>query len=232
MKGITRTAAVLCAVVSVSVHADLTGTFKTIAIDGSLADWSNPGDVIYDSSEITVGATPAASTYDDLYLANDAANLYIGLDTAGAGGGDINNGWMRNIFLDTDNNATTGYNGGWFAHGYDYLIQYGAGGGGIYSFAGGAVQSGWSWGGWSAFTFAYNDDVAELAAPLATLGISGGDDVVVEFSVSGGGATETWAASWEGAAETYTVAIPEPATFSMMAMLGGAVLFIRRRLTV
>ena len=146
MKSISLTATVaLCAALCVSVHADLTGTFKTITLDGSLADWSNPGDVLYDSGEVGAG-TPANSSYDDIYLANDAANLYVGLDTTGTGGGDINNTWTRNIYLDTDTDGSTGFDAGWMTHGYDRLVQYGATGGSysVFEFTG-ATQSAWGW---------------------------------------------------------------------------------------
>ena len=117
----------LTAVLSASVHAGLTGTFKTITLDGSLADWNNPADVIYDDAEIFDGI-PTNSTYRDVYMANDAANLYIGLDMKGAGGADITNGWTHNIYIDVDNSGATGFTSTWMAHGYDRLVQYGAGG--------------------------------------------------------------------------------------------------------
>jgi len=234
MKNISMTtAAALCAVVSLSVHADLSGTFKTITLDGSLADWSNPGDVLYDSAEIGAGA-PAASSYDDIYLANDAANLYIGLDTSGTGGGDVNNTWTRNIYLDTDTSGTTGFNAGWMTHGYDRLVQYGASGGSYSVFEfNGAAQGDWAWNFLGLITYSYSDDIAELSVPLSLLGLSGGDSVVAEFNVTGTGITaETWANAFESGAETYTVAIPEPATLGMVIAVGGVLLFIRRKIMI
>ena len=202
---ITTTA--LCAVLSLSAHADLSGTFKTIALDGSLDDWNNPGDVLYDGAEIGVG-TPANSTYESVYLANDAANLYIGLDTAGPGGGTVSNTWTRNIYLDTDMDAGTGFNAGWFSRGYDRLIQYGSSGASysVFEFSG-AAQDTWGWNFLGLISYAYSNDVAELAVPLSALGVSGGDSFFAELNVSGGDATaETWAAAPESAVETYTVA--------------------------
>ena len=228
------TAVALCAALTLSAHADLTGTFKTITLDGSLADWSNPGDILYNTAEIGAGA-PDASSYDDIYLANDADNLYIGLDTSGAGGGDINNTWTRNVYMDTDTTGTTGFNGGWMANGYDRLVQYGASGGSysVYEFTG-AAQSDWSWNFLGLVSYSFSDDIAEISVPLSNLGVSGGDNLVAEFNVSGDGVTtETWASQYESNAETYTVAaIPEPATLGMVALFGGAVLAIRRKLAI
>ncbi len=234
MKNTSMTTAVaLCAVLSLSVHADLSGTFKTITLDGSLADWSNPGDVLYDAAEIGAGA-PTASSYDDIYLANNATDLFIGLDTSGPGGGDVNNTWTRNIYMDTDMTGTTGFNAGWMGHGYDRLIQYGASGGSysVFEFTG-AAQSDWSWNWLGLISYSYSDDVAELSVPLSNLGISG-NSLVAEFNVTGTGTTaETWANASESGAETYTIAaIPEPATLGMVALFGGAILIVRRKLAI
>jgi len=202
------TTAALCAALSASVHADLSGTFKTIALDGSLADWNNPADILYDGAEIGVG-TPANSTYEFVYLANDAANLYIGLDTAGTDGGTISNTWTRNIYLDTDMNASTGFNSGWFTRGYDRLIQYGAGGASysVFEFSG-ATQGDWGWTFLGLISYSHSNDVAELSVPLSSLGVSGGDSFFVELNVTGGDVTaETWASEFESSAEAYTVAV-------------------------
>jgi len=200
--------ALLCAVLSVSVHANLSGTFKTIALDGSLDDWNNPADVLYDAAEIGVG-TPANSTYEVAYLANDAAYLYIGLDTAGTNGGSISNTWTHNIYLDTDMNPATGFNAGWMAHGYDHLIQYGTAGGayGVFEFSG-TTQGTWGWNFMGLISYAYSNDVAELAVSLANLGVVAGDSFVMELNVAGVGVTaETWAHSDEASAETYISAV-------------------------
>ena len=206
MKNISLTAtAALCVALSLPVQADLSGTFKTIALDGSLDDWNNPADVLYGGAEIGVG-TPANSTYEFVYLANDAANLYIGLDTAGTDGGTVSNSWTRNVYLDTDMNPSTGFNAGWMTHGYDRLVQYGASGASysVFEFAGGAAQDGWSWNWLGLVSYAFSNDIAEISVPLSSLGVVAGDSFAVEFNVSGGDVTaETWASASEASAETY-----------------------------
>ena len=226
MKKTNLVAGVAFSALCISVHADLTGTFKTITLDGSLADWSNPGDVIYDSAEITAGGA-----YDALSLANDAANLYIGMDTSAAGGGNIANAWTHSIYFDTDMNASTGFDSGWLTFGYDRLIQYGSSGTtySVYEFSG-ATQAEWGWTFLNTISYSFADDIAQLAVSLSALGVSGTDDMKVTFNANPG--VDTWAASWEGASETYTVAIPEPATLGMVVALGGAILFIRRKIMI
>jgi len=199
-------AAVLCAAYSASVYADLSGTFKTIVVDGSLSDWSSPGDVLYDDAEIGDGA-PANSSYEVVYAANDAANLYFGLDTKGTGGGSVSNNWFRNVYLDTDGDAGTGYDGGWFSHGYDRLIQYGASGTSysVFEFTG-ATQGEWTWTFLSEITYSYSDDVVEISVPLSSLGVVS-NSIIIEANATGGDVTiETWASEFESSAETYTVA--------------------------
>lgn len=201
-------------------RADLIGTFKTITLDGSLGDWSG-SDVLYNDAEIGDG-DPLNSSYENVYLANNGTDLFIGLDTKGTGGGDILNSYTRNIFVDADANGASGFNGGWMTGGYDYLIQYGSGGTvySVYSFNG-PNQSTWSWSFISTIAYSYNDDAIELSVPLSALGLSGGDTARVLLNVTGAGVTtETWASEFESGAENYTVAlVPEPTT--AMLLLGG-----------
>ena len=199
---------ILSAALCILVHADLDGTFKTITLDGSLDDWNNPADVLYGGAEIGVG-TPANSTYEFVYLANDAVNLYLGLDTAGTGGGTVSNTWTRNIYLDTDLTASTGFNAGWMTHGYDRLVQYGAGGTSysVFEFTGSA-QGDWSWNWLGLVSYAFSNDIAEISVPLSSLGVVAGDSFRVELNVTGGDVTaETWASAPEATAETYISAV-------------------------
>lgn len=197
---------VLCAVFSISVHADLTGTHKSITVDGSLDDWSNPADVLYDDTEITDGS-PSNSSYEAVYVANDSYNLYIGIDTKGPEGGAFSNSWTHTVYMDTDMNPATGFTAGWMANGYDRMIQYGVGGTtySVYEFTG-ASQADWGWNPLGSITHAYNDDTLEFSVPLTVLGLST-NTLVMEVSVTGTGIiTETWAYEPEEFAETYTVA--------------------------
>lgn len=198
--------AVLCTAFSVSVDANLTGTFKSILLDGNLDDWSNPADVLYDPVEISTDGSPTNSVYENVYLANDAANLYVALEMKGTGGADITNSWRHNIYLDTDSFGGTGFNAGWMSHGYDRLIQYGAGGAyTVYEFTGGTLEE-WGWNSLGTFAYASDDNIVEFSIPLTTLNLSTNSFVMELSVVEGGVTTETWAHVNEVSAETYTLA--------------------------
>lgn len=192
-------------------RADLISTYKTISVDGILADW-DAGDIMYGDADISDG-DPLNSTYENIYVANNDLTLFIGLQTKGSGGGDIGNAYTRNIYIDMDMDSDTGFDSGWMTGGYDRLIQYGGGGStySVYSFSGG-TQAEWSWNFTDTITYSYSDSAIELAIPLAHLGMSGGDSARMEFHVTGAGVnTETWANQSEAAVGTYTAAlVPEP----------------------
>lgn len=230
-----KTWAWICAVAfgATVAQADLVGTYKTITVDGSLADWTG-SDLLYDDSEIVDG-DPLNSSYENIYVANNDLNLFIGLDTKGSGGGDIGNSYTRNLYIDADMDSGTGFDAGWMTGGYDYLVQYGAGGGvySVFSFSGGD-QSAWSWNFVNTITYSFSDDLIEISIPLADIGLSGGDSARMEFHVTGSGVnTETWASQAESSVETYTLGVvPEPGT--ALLMIGGllAVLGVRRKRAV
>lgn len=206
-------AVLLCAVLTVPVYANLSGTYKTITVDGKMEEWSNPGDILYDTSEVAVGA-PVNSSIEHVYMANDEEYLYIGLDMKGANSGHITNSWTCNIYMDTDMDASTGFNAGWMKHGYDWLIQYGGGGTfhSVHYFIG-TTQSEWWWDyRYPIYEYSYVDDVVELSIPLHWLGLSTNDSFVVELNITGKGVTtESWASKLETGAETYTPAVQKPA---------------------
>lgn len=217
------TMAVVLGAVTIT-SADLVGTFKTISVDGNLADWG-AGDLMYGDADIVDG-DPLNSTYENLYLANNGLSLFVGLQTKGSGGGDINNTYTRNIYIDSDMDGNTGFDSNWMTGGYDRLVQYGGGGStySVFSFSG-ANQGDWGWTFINTITYSYTDSAIELSIPLAELGLAGGDSARVEFHVTGTGVTtETWANQTESLVGTYTVAvIPEPSV---------ALLFVSGLITV
>ena len=224
MKKLIAVIAVLC-LHSLAYGDNLAGTFKTINMDGSSADWSS-GDVMYPDSEIDDG-TPLETTYSEVYVCNDAGNLYIGLATKGTGGGNINNTCTRNLYIDTDMNPSTGFKTGWMTAGYDCLVQYGAGGTsyGVFEFTG-AIQSDWSWNFLGLITYSYSDSFIEWAIPRVQLDET--SEARLEFNVTGTGVTiETWADLNEAKVGIYTFGIPEPAFVGLGFI--GIFAFIRRK---
>jgi len=95
------------------------GTFKHVTIDGSFADWTGVP-LAYTAPD---GPTNAIE-YENIYIANDLTNLYIRFtlyDPRPAAFADP----YDNIFIDADDNASTGFP----THGIgsEMLIQWGAG---------------------------------------------------------------------------------------------------------
>ena len=197
---------------------NLTGRYATMTLDGSLSDW-HPSDVMYSASEIGAGA-PLASTFTSVSVANDSSFVYVAFQHPAAT--TINDPWTTSVFLDTDMTSTTGFNGGWMTAGYDHLVQYGASGTtySAYSFNG-ASQPGWGWNWVGLIDYSYSGLVTEWAIPISALGLTT-DQMRMEFNVTGGGATETWAYQWESSVGTYTVAVPEPGSVSLLALGIGA----------
>jgi PEP-CTERM motif len=108
--------AALCGFISNS-HA---GTFQSITIDGNLSDWSSVPLLYTDPQD-----SPTSLDYGNIYMANDANYLYIRFTVYGSGDPSS---YLDNIFIDTDNNAATGFNVGGGGHvGSELLIQSGAG---------------------------------------------------------------------------------------------------------
>ena len=181
------------------------GKFQTKSVDGSMADWTT-GERFYVDSEITDGS-PAASTYSNVYAANDHENLYLALETKAPS--TIFSNWTHHVFLDTDLDPGTGYNAGWMSGGYDVMVQYGAGGAtySVFSFSGG-TQSSWSWSYITTIGYGYNDNVIEWAIPRSALG--GSTSMKIELLTEGGdvgyGPGVTWAHSTEAQARIYTMA--------------------------
>jgi hypothetical protein len=202
--------AIVLLVIGVGVAGPARAAEKTIILDGDSADWDE-GDVLYADPEISEGV-PLESTYSRVYVANDATFLYIGLETKGTGGGSINNPWGHNVYLDTDNDPATGYNGGTLAGGYDWLIQYGVGGFEETAFSfNGATQADENWQFVNYVVRGSSENFVELGFELANLGLIVGDTPRIAVNVSGDGiTTETWAPAAEADAKTYEVVGPPP----------------------
>ena len=110
----------------VDIGVDETGAASTcpaIVINGNLADWNN----------IAAITTATGQTAVSLKLANNNQQLFLSV----AGNGMDNAQYQ--VFLNTDNNNTTGYQDNQYnASGADYLIENGL----LYKYNG---TGGWSW---------------------------------------------------------------------------------------
>lgn len=78
------------------------GTFSTIAIDGDFSDWASVPAAITDPND------SLAKDINQIFLANDATNLYIRITYYSATNPNEGNGFF--LAFDNDNNSATGFN--------------------------------------------------------------------------------------------------------------------------
>jgi hypothetical protein len=106
---------------SASVYAQTTApsTYKHIAIDGSLDDWTG----VPLAYTATAGPTNAIQ-YENVYVANDENNLYIRFTLYSPRANAFANSY-DNLFIDADDSSATGYPVGGI--GSDMLVQWGGG---------------------------------------------------------------------------------------------------------
>ena len=192
--------------ISVATADSITGSYETITIDGSLSDW-DAADLLYPDSQITDG-TPLNTTYSNIYVANDADYLYIGLALKGPGGGDVGNDIWRRVYIDNDMDGGTGFDGGWTSGGYDRMVEYGNIGAlsDLYESVG-ADQTAWSWNHLGPIRCAWGDNAIEWAIPMNRLGMGARTEMRLWFEVPRGGdvTVATYAHTFENHAGTYTL---------------------------
>ena len=100
-------------------QTNVPSTFKHITVDGSFDDWTG---VPLGYTAVMGPAT--AIQYENVYIANDQSNLYIRV-TLYSPRADAFANAFDNIFIDADNDPTTGYPVGGI--GSSMLIQFGSG---------------------------------------------------------------------------------------------------------
>lgn len=100
-------------------QTNVPGTFKHITIDGSLSDWAGVP-LAYTSTNQPANAIQ----YENVYIANDQTNLYIRFTLYTPRSTAFQNSY-DNIFIDADNNPSTGLSVGGI--GSSMLIQWGGG---------------------------------------------------------------------------------------------------------
>jgi len=104
---------------SALAQVSVPSTFKHIAVDGSFSDWTGVP-LAYTEAE---GPTNAIQ-YENVYIANDQTNLYIRFTLYSPRANAFANSY-DNLFIDTDDNAGTGFAVGGI--GSEMLVQWGGG---------------------------------------------------------------------------------------------------------
>ena len=120
MKNRTMAAAAALIVASAFVGQARAGTFQSITIDGNTSD-SGGGPFLYSDPQDST----TSLDYGNVYAANDANYLYLRFTLHSAGDPSS---FLNNMFIDTDNNASTGFNVVGGGHvGSEMLIESGTG---------------------------------------------------------------------------------------------------------
>lgn len=135
---------------------------QTVTVDGSAAEWGS----------VPALNAGAGGTVQTIKARNNGTNLYLLVQGSGLN-------VKSQFYLNTDNNASTGFNPtGWASGGIDSLLENQS----LFAYAGSANS--WNW--TLAATlgtgqFARNDSVIELAIPLSSLGLSAGNAIKIGF---------------------------------------------------
>ncbi|MEM2940981.1 MAG: hypothetical protein QW304_05470 [Thermoproteota archaeon] len=153
---------------------------KQITVDGNPGDW---GDITPLATFQSRSINPSELEISNIYVANDAENLYMRIDTRGTPTASINTGTLSRYlypYLDTDNNNATGYSSYSGADFYasvsfsanpakNNYIDY-------YRYTGTGGDWNWQWvaGGSASSNF---NSVFEFKIPLSYLGLSSGERV-------------------------------------------------------
>jgi hypothetical protein len=181
----------------------IAGTYRNIAIDGDLSDWTTVPDFY----------TLADSSITTLKIANNTTSLFFMVELTNAWSADS---W---VMIDSDTNAATGFNSGWMTHGYDWMFDAWN----IYSYSGSGPD--WTWTFQNGSVFAQSGYTREVLIPMSQLG----HDISSAFyPIAHNNPGDHYMPAWEGAAVLYEYApIPEPAWLGVSAC--ALLAFLRRR---
>jgi hypothetical protein len=136
-------------------------TPAAIVVNGDLSEWPDSGALAADdAAEMTA---PDTIDWRSVLVAHNADNLYI----AYRNHGPAVMSWGYQIYLDTDNNRATGFNG--FADEYPIGADYVLEGNELNRFTG-VTNTEWSWESAGVMQVVVAGESAEAAIPRATLG--------------------------------------------------------------
>ena len=136
----------------------------TIVVNGTLSDWSSLTSFGKQSQAFTISSGNKVDLAQ-VWLAHDPTNLYMAYQNYGPTTNGLNGAY--NLYLDADDNRTTGFRGGAnnFPIGAEYLLQ----GATLYRYTG-TTGTDWSWSSVGVATYATSGSNVELSLPRAWIG--------------------------------------------------------------
>lgn len=139
--------------------AGISNPNPAITLDGNLSDWSSITSFGTDPADIAGSGNQV--DWLQAWMAHDANNLYL----AYSNDGSVNFNWGFQLFLDTDDNVSTGFKGtsGNFPTGTEYMIQ----GYFLYAYTGSGTN--WSWNFVGQLGRAWSNGSVELFLPRSWL---------------------------------------------------------------
>jgi len=131
-----------------------------ITIDGSIGDWSGVTSFGLDPDDISGPDNPL--DWREAWVAHDNESLYIAFRNDGI----FEISWGHGIYIDTDNDRTTGFRGfsDEFALGADILLETDD----VYRYTG--TGTSWSWGVEDEAVVRGNGEIGEISLPRSVLG--------------------------------------------------------------
>lgn len=149
-----------------------------IIIDGEFDDWTNVPQLDVSPDEEGKGdALNPNVDLTDLWVASSGEEIYFSYKTAG----EIKQQYFYHVFLDTDNDTTTGFHSGGSYGGFDFMIENSS----LWKYAGTKGEWNWSDAGEVVFAQGTTDNSrVEMALPLSQLEITTGGIIGIVFNVN------------------------------------------------